>query len=174
MWIMVSEIGNGQLQSLWLRMYLLYMMTEKLRKIQTTSILVLNFHHSNVYYMGVLCSQIFCYFWMSKAQDFQNQKQYSCFLHLHHRLPLQFSHPFFSLSNRGQRLSGEKSYCWLILVHNTVGPDPITITTSTKHQSFLYQSHCRCLCRYPFQIMVSYSDFGTKAIVGLVQKFEIL
>ena len=41
------------------------------------------------------------------AQDFQNQKQYSCFLHLHRRLPLQFSRPFFSLSDRGQRLSAQ-------------------------------------------------------------------
>ena len=42
------------------------------------------------------------------AQDFQNQKQYSYFLHLHHSLPLQFSHPFFSLSDRGQKLSSEE------------------------------------------------------------------
>jgi hypothetical protein len=34
MWIMVSEIGNGQLYSLGSRMYLLYTITEKLRLIQ--------------------------------------------------------------------------------------------------------------------------------------------
>ena len=37
-------------------MYLLYMMTEKLRKIQIASILVLNFRHSDCYYMALLCS----------------------------------------------------------------------------------------------------------------------
>ena len=29
-----------------------------------------------------------------------------------------------------------KSYCWLILVHNTAGPNPITNTTSMEHWVF--------------------------------------
>ena len=36
-------------------MYLLYTMTKKLRKIHTASVLVLNFHHLDCYYMRVLC-----------------------------------------------------------------------------------------------------------------------